>query len=128
MIMTASRHTLALLLAGLAVACSKTEAHEAVVSSAVPQESRDVFTQRCATCHGMDGRGTGPAAVALNPKPRNYGDKAWQGTVTDDQIKSTIVGGGPAVGKSALMPPNPDLAGKPEVVAGLVSIVRSFGR
>ncbi len=125
--MSASRRTFALMLACLAVACSKTEAHESVASAAIPQESRDVFTQRCATCHGMDGRGAGPAAAALNPKPRNYTDKAWQGAVTDEQLKSAIVGGGPSVGKSALMPPNPDLAGKPEVVAGLVSIVRSFG-
>jgi len=26
----------------------------------------------CAACHGVTGRGDGPAAAALNPKPRNY--------------------------------------------------------
>lgn len=30
------------------------------------------FQQRCAACHGDSGNGAGPAAVALNPKPRDY--------------------------------------------------------
>ncbi len=71
--------------------------------------------------------GNGPGAAQLNPKPRNYTDKAWQKSVTDDQIKNTILLGGAAVGKSPIMPANPDLDGKPEVVDGLVNIVRSFG-
>ncbi len=30
---------------------------------------RQVFLQNCATCHGVDGKGDGPAAANLNPKP-----------------------------------------------------------
>ncbi len=30
------------------------------------------FQQRCASCHGDSGNGEGSAAVALNPKPRDY--------------------------------------------------------
>jgi high-affinity iron transporter len=30
------------------------------------------FKLYCATCHGETGAGDGPAAVALNPKPRNF--------------------------------------------------------
>lgn len=86
-----------------------------------------VFSQRCATCHGADGKGTGPAAKALNPKPRDYSDPNWQRSVTDEMIKKTIVEGGPAVGKSSLMAPNADLADKPIVLDELVKIVRSFG-
>lgn len=120
--------TVSCALALLSAACSKSEAHESAANLAnVPQESRDIFAQRCSTCHGQQGLGNGPAAAALNPKPRNYTDKTWQASVTDDQLKQTIVGGGGAVGKSPLMPPNPDLTNKPDVVAGLVTIVRSFG-
>jgi cytochrome c553 len=111
-----------------AAACSKSEAHESASVASVPQESRDLFAQRCSTCHGPQGTGNGPAAAALTTKPRNYTDKAWQASVTDEQLKRTIVGGGASVGKSPFMPPNPDLTDKPEVVAGLVTIVRSFGR
>jgi hypothetical protein len=88
--------------------------------------AESVFKTRCSTCHGEGGHGDGPAAVALNPKPRNYTDPDWQKSVTDEQLKKTIVGGGVAVGKSPLMVPNPDLAGKDDVLDGLVKIIRSF--
>jgi mono/diheme cytochrome c family protein len=87
----------------------------------------EVFKARCVMCHGESGKGDGAASVALNPKPRNYTDKEWQKTVTDDQIKKTITGGGASMGKSALMPPQPDLAVKPAVLDGLVKIIRAFG-
>ncbi|MEY4577848.1 MAG: hypothetical protein RL701_2551 [Pseudomonadota bacterium] len=85
-----------------------------------------IFSTRCATCHGQDGKGDGPAAKALNPKPRDYSDAAWQKSVTDAQIKKTIVEGGASVGKSPLMAPNADLADKPVVLDELVKIVRGF--
>ncbi len=87
-----------------------------------------IFSERCAICHGATGKGDGVGAAALNPKPRNYGDKAWQASVTDEQIRKTIVYGGAAVGKSPIMPSSPDLDGKTETVDGLVKIVRSFGK
>jgi len=87
-----------------------------------------VFATRCASCHGQDGAGHGPAAAMLNPRPRNYRDPAWQKTVTDEHIKKTIVEGGAAVGKSPAMAPNADLANQPVVVDGLVKIVRGFAK
>ena len=71
--------------------------------------------------------GNGPASAALVPKPRNYSDKAWQSSVTDEQLRKTITMGGAAVGKSPIMPGSPDLDEKPDVVEGLVKIVRKFG-
>jgi hypothetical protein len=49
-----------------------------------------------------------------------------EASVTDDALRTIIVKGGAAAGKSPLMPPNPDLDAKPEVVNGLVAKVRSF--
>jgi cytochrome c553 len=92
------------------------------------EEARTTFKTVCATCHGEDGTGNGPGAAALTPKPRNYTDKAWQSSVTDDQIRQTILMGGAAVGKSPAMPAQPQLKEKPEVVAQLVRIVRTFGK
>ncbi len=89
-------------------------------------DARKLFDTKCVVCHGNHGAGDGPGAAALNPKPRAYADPAWQASVTDDQIKKTIVEGGAAVGKSAAMPSNPDLADKPEELAALVKIVRDF--
>ena len=31
-----------------------------------------VFAQRCAVCHGPDGRGNGPAAPSMFPRPRDF--------------------------------------------------------
>jgi len=90
-------------------------------------EAKEIFSTRCSTCHGPQGKGDGPAGAALNPKPRNLGDAAWQKSVTDDHIEKIIVGGGTAVGKSAMMPPNPDLASKPDVVKALTAQIRGFG-
>jgi mono/diheme cytochrome c family protein len=95
--------------------------------SANSDDPKEVFKVRCVMCHGEGGKGDGPASVALNPKPRNYTDKEWQKTVTDEQIKKTIVGGGASMGKSPLMPAQADLATKPEVLDGLVKIIRTFG-
>ncbi len=33
---------------------------------------KQLYTTTCAPCHGTTGRGDGPAAVALNPRPANY--------------------------------------------------------
>ena len=59
--------------------------------------------------------------------PRNYADAAWQQSISDAQIAKAIVFGGSAVGKSRLMPPNPDLRDSPEVVEALVAVIRGFG-
>src|SRR5690606_19902098 len=87
-----------------------------------------VYRQRCQVCHGVEGKGDGPGAAALNPKPRTLADAEWQKSVTDEQIEKVILQGGASIGKSSAMPGNPDLRNKPEVVSGLVKKVRAFGK
>jgi uncharacterized membrane protein/cytochrome c551/c552 len=99
----------------------------ATVYASPAEEARAVFKQRCVPCHGPEGRGNGTAAAALVPKPRNYHDTEWQKSVTDEHIAKTILEGGMAVGKSEIMPSNPDLEQKPEVIKELVKLLRSFG-
>ncbi|MGE5186239.1 MAG: c-type cytochrome [Acidobacteriota bacterium] len=91
-------------------------------------KARALFDSLCATCHGADGRGDGPAAANLNPKPRDYTNAQWQASVTDDDLKRTILLGGMRTGKSPMMPGNPQLKDEPEVLDGLVKIIRSFKR
>lgn len=91
-------------------------------------EAKALFAQRCVMCHGVSGHGDGAAAASLTPKPRNYSDAAWQKATDDEHIRMVIIGGGPAVGKSMMMPANPDLKDKPQVVEGLIKIVRAFGK
>ena len=100
----------------------------ATAAQSPADEARNAFNTLCSTCHGTSGKGDGPAAAALETKPRNYTDKAWQASITDDQIKKIIVEGGAAVGKSPLMPPWTQFKDKPQVLDELVKIVRSFGQ
>lgn len=92
------------------------------------EEASKIYKERCTVCHGSTGAGDGVGAAALNPKPRAFGDAEWQKSVTDEHIALVIEKGGAAGGKSPLMPPNPDLVGKAEVIAELVKLVRGFGK
>jgi mono/diheme cytochrome c family protein len=140
---THARAVLALVFAlPLVAACSKHSSEAPAASSqpvaATPEppppppdpaaDARKLFSTKCIVCHGDHGAGDGPGAAALTPKPRAFGDATWQASVTDDQIKKTIVEGGAAVGKSPAMSANPELADKPEELTALVKIVRDFKR
>ncbi len=69
-----------------------------------PAKGKEKFNQICASCHGPTGHGDGPAAAALDPKPRNLSDPKYASTLSDEQIFKTVKEGGAVVGKSPLMP------------------------
>jgi mono/diheme cytochrome c family protein len=97
-------------------------------SAAAMEEAKNLYQMRCAICHGQTGKGDGPGAASLDPKPRNYSDKTWQASVTDADLKQVIVKGGAALQKSPVMPPNPDLEQKPQVLDALVAMIRGFAQ
>ncbi|GIW73099.1 MAG: hypothetical protein KatS3mg102_2641 [Planctomycetota bacterium] len=98
------------------------------ITAAARAEAKTIFQTRCAVCHGEQGRGDGPGSAGLDPKPRNFQDADWQASVTDEHIEKIIVYGGAAVGRSPTMPGNPDLQGKPAVVAALREYIRNLER
>ena len=69
-----------------------------------PAKGREKYNQICASCHGPLGKGDGPAAAALDPKPRDLSDAKYVSTISDEQLFKTVKEGGAAVGKSPLMP------------------------
>ncbi len=89
-------------------------------------EAKTLFHAKCVVCHGEAGHGDGPGAAALTPKPRDFTDAAWQQASNDEALRKVILEGGPAVGKSPGMPPNPDLKDQEAVVTELVKLVRAF--
>lgn len=89
-------------------------------------DAKEIFATRCSTCHGAAGAGDGPGSAALDPKPRNFQDPAWQESVTDAHLEKIILHGGASVGKSPAMPGNPDLVARPEVAKALVAHVRGL--
>ncbi len=64
-----------------------------------------LYQQYCSTCHGPQGKGDGPAAAAMNPKPRNHTDGNYMNKLSDAHLRKVISEGGAAVGRSPLMPP-----------------------
>jgi len=103
------------------------EAKKAAIPAAAVTEGDQLWTTRCALCHGAGGKGDGPAAAPLNPKPRDMTDAKWQASVDDAHLQKVIVKGGQAVNLSPMMAANPDLESKPDVVRALVAKVRSLG-
>jgi hypothetical protein len=99
----------------------------AEVSPEAKAEADQLWSSLCATCHGATGKGDGPVAAGFPVKPASFDDPEFQKTRDDETIAKVIVQGGASIGKSPLMPGNPQLAGKPEVVEALVQKVRSFG-
>lgn len=80
-------------------------------------QGEDVFAANCASCHGENAQGEGPAAAALDPQPANLAENqtalsdgylfwriaeggamdpftsqmpAWEGTLSEDQIWQVI--------------------------------------
>lgn len=81
------------------------------------------YNQFCATCHGASGKGDGPAAAALNPKPRNLSATKR----SDAELKKIIKEGGAANGMSPLMPPwGPSLS--EQDVTNLIAYIRSLAK
>ena len=47
-------------------------------NASVLPEAKALYTANCAPCHGDKGRGDGPAAAGLNPKPADHSSAAIQ--------------------------------------------------
>jgi DMSO reductase family type II enzyme heme b subunit len=88
---------------GLAVATSGLAQEQRAAPS--PQEieaGKQVYTRKCAQCHGDDGKGMGPAAEKVFPRPRDFTRGVYKirttpsGSVpTDDDLFRAITNGLP---------------------------------
>jgi mono/diheme cytochrome c family protein len=97
------------------------------LSSHTPLGQR-IYAQRCAVCHGPDGRGNGPAAPSLIPRPRDF-------TLGLFKYKSTPPGQPPSTQdlenvvsnglQSSAMPYFRDLLSKEEIHA-VVDYIKNF--
>jgi len=70
-------------------------------AEAEARAARALFNLRCATCHGRDGRGGGPAKPPGAQMP-DLADAAWQASRSDAQINELVTQGRglmPAFGK-----------------------------
>jgi mono/diheme cytochrome c family protein len=88
---------------------------------------RVIFGIQCVVCHGEEGRGDGPTAASLDPRPRDFQDSRIMGARTDQDLVTVILDGGPAAGKSSLMPPWEGILDEQEI-QDVVAYIRSLGR
>ncbi len=78
----------------------KTNPHAGDSASATA--GKQTFDSNCASCHGQGGKGDGPAAAGLEPKPANLAGE--QASLKDDYIFWRISEGGKVPPFSSAMP------------------------
>jgi len=64
-------------------------------------KGKSLFAVNCASCHGVGGFGDGPAAVALNPKPRNFLSGEWRYGGGVARVVQTVTVGSPGTAMPA---------------------------
>ncbi len=100
-------------------------------SAAVAAEEGDLakakenYQSYCVKCHGEGGKGDGPGAAMLNPKPRDYTDCKTMQTKKDEVLFKVIKEGGDSVGLSADMQPFGGNLSDDDIHA-LVKFIRGF--
>jgi high-affinity iron transporter len=83
-------------------------------------EGEGLYTQRCASCHGVTGAGDGAYARSLTKLPPEIGSVAWQVEHSDEEITNVVLNGIPG----SAMPPARDMS--PAEAATLVAYVRTL--
>jgi cytochrome c oxidase cbb3-type subunit 3 len=85
---------------------------------------KQLYQQRCAPCHGPDGKANTPTAQALTPKPRDHTDGTYMNQLSQEHLLKVIKQGGVAIGKSPIMPPQADLNDKQ--LQDIIAFIRSL--
>lgn len=71
-------------------------------------EGEKLYKANCSSCHGENGTGGGPAAVGLNPAPRNFTvNENWKNGMTLSAIYATLeegISGGAMISYDYLLP------------------------
>lgn len=90
-------------------------------ASACPDASGgQIFKAHCVVCHGPKGKGDGPAAAALQPRPRDLSDTARMATMTDDSLTKVVTSGRQSMpGYAKIL--------KPEEIRDVVAFLRCLG-
>lgn len=66
------------------------------------QKGKELFSTQCVSCHGSDGKGDGPAAPALMPRPRNFVlSEGWKNGRKPSMVFKTLKEGIPGSAMAA---------------------------
>jgi mono/diheme cytochrome c family protein len=89
------------------------------------EETAVLFTELCSVCHGVGGRGDGPSAQGLEPKPADFTNCKVMAKDSDEVLFKIMKGGGQSVGRSTVMPSWGDALSDRQI-RDLVKYVRGF--
>ena len=64
----------------------------AQVSMPEPPEGRAIFAENCVQCHGVSGRGDGPFAASMSPRPADLTRLSENGVFPTARVLSVIDG------------------------------------
>ncbi|MFQ5575200.1 MAG: c-type cytochrome, partial [Terriglobia bacterium] len=83
-----------------------------------PERGAELFGKQCAPCHGAEGKGDGPAAVALTPRPSDLTAQEVRQLTDDELLESLTKGKGAMPGFAAVL--------SPEELAAVLEFVRKL--
>jgi len=98
-----------------------------VLAQGDPAKGKDLYAKHCAGCHGLSGKGDGPAAAAISPKPTDFSNKGYMAGLKDQYLFDLVQKGGAAMGKSPLIIPFGKKL-KDGEIRDVNAYVRSLGR
>jgi len=83
--------------ASLCIAQEQVKVKKVPIKYVDPSSGKDMFVAYCASCHGVEGMGTGPAASALRVPPTDLTMLARKnkGTYPASEVYEVIVSSGP---------------------------------
>lgn len=84
-----------------------------------------LYRQHCSGCHGETGKGDGPGAKNINPKPADHTNPQYMAALSDEHLFMVVRRGGAEVGRPA-MPPFPNLSDSE--IKDLIAYMRSISR
>ena len=84
-------------------------------------DTTEIYAEKCALCHGEDGKGT-PTGIDFGAK--DFTDAAWQATRTEDDFVNSITNGNP---DNSNYLPFGDMLSEEEIKA-MVPCVRAFAQ
>lgn len=93
--------------------------HEAAEAGA------EIYEINCASCHGPEGLGDGPAAEALDPKPASLADEHLMEDMTDGAMFWRVSEGGAFEPFNSTMPPWKDVLSDEEIWQ-VITFIREF--
>lgn len=89
------------------------------------EEAPALFAELCTVCHGAGGKGDGPSAQGLEPKPADFTNCKAMAKDSDEVLFKMIKEGGQSVGRSTVMPAWRDSLGDPQI-RDLVKFIRGL--